>query len=238
VKLPFAALLLAALPAFAQISETAPDLILPGAGSTAGQGDAQFRTELQLTNPTDGSMGGWLVFRPGVIARRYEIAPRATLSYADIVAELGASGLGSIDLLADGAVVPIVVARAYDDQPEGTTGVVVPVVRPGQLLTHEGGGTLIVPRDLARYRFNIGIRTVDEARINIILRGAGGTEKHRRTISWPANHFEQQTGAAFAGMALSANDSIEIEVVSGSLSVYGTTVDNATNDSSLQLLVR
>ena len=231
-------LLLLAVPLHAQISETIPDLILPGAGSTAGGGGANFRTELQLANPSDSAIGGWLVLRPAVIARRYEIAPRAMLSFADVVADLGGSGLGSIDILADGFILPVVVARAYDDQPEGTTGVGVPAVTPAELLTREGGGTLIVPRDLERYRFNVGVRTVAETVMTLVVRGSGGIERHARTLSLGENHFGQQPGDAFAGIDLDAGDTIEVIVESGSAVVYATTVDAGTNDSSIQVLTR
>lgn len=231
-------LLLLALPLRAQISETIPDLIVPGVGSTAGGGGAAFRTELQLANPSDSAIAGWLVLRPAVIARRYEIPPRGTLSFSDIVAEMGASGLGSLDILADGVTLPVVVARAYDDQPEGTTGLGVPAVTPAELLTREGGGTLIVPRDLARYRFNIGLRTVGETEMTIVVRDAAGTERHARIAAFSENHFEQLAAETFAGTALQPSDSIEIIVESGSAVVYGTTVDNGTNDSSIQVLTR
>src|SRR5687767_15421963 len=111
-----AALALAIAPlAHAQFSQRPPDLIVPVVGSTAGQFGASFKTELQLTNATGNAMEGWLVLQPTVAARRYELAPGATLSFADVVAELGQSGLASLDILVDRGSTPIVVARAYND---------------------------------------------------------------------------------------------------------------------------
>jgi hypothetical protein len=52
----------------------------------------------------------------------------------------------------------------------------------------------------------------------------------------PANYFGQQAANAFAGTTLNANESIEIRIVAGSAIVYATTVDNRTNDSSIQVV--
>ncbi|HEX2061749.1 MAG TPA: hypothetical protein VHK90_13505, partial [Thermoanaerobaculia bacterium] len=60
-----------ALPAAAQFSPRPADVIVPVVGSTAGQSSGQFRTELQLANPTGSATGGWLMLRPSGIARRY-----------------------------------------------------------------------------------------------------------------------------------------------------------------------
>jgi len=48
----------------------------------------------------------------------------------------------------------------------------------------------------------------------------------------------QQGASALVGLTLEANDSIEVRIAAGSAIVYATTVDNATNDGSLQLLRR
>ncbi len=234
-----ALLLLLAVPLSAQISLKPADAIVAVVGSTRGQSNANFRTELQLANPTEKPMSGWLYLRPQGIARRYELAPHTTLSFPDVVADLGAAGLGSLDILVDLGVVPTIVARAYDDQPAGTTGVTVPAIRAASILSNGDSAALIVPRDLVRYRFNIGVRTMESgASLELITRSASGTERHRRIVSFAANHFEQQPGDLFAGTSLTANDIIEVHVMAGSAIVYATTVDNATNDSSMQLLAR
>jgi hypothetical protein len=233
-----AALVLLAAPALhAQFSQKPPDAVVPVVGSTRGAAGSNFKTELQLANPGDTRMEGWIVLQPGVIARRYDLAPRATLSFADIVADLGTTGLLSLDLYADSGAVPTVVARAYDDQPEGTTGVTVPAVRAAEVLARNDVAALIVPRDLTLYRFNIGVRTLDTgATIQMTVRDSAGSERHYADLTLPANHFAQQPGETFVGTALRADDSIEVRLAAGSAIVYATTVDNRTNDSSIQVL--
>lgn len=231
-----AALVLAPL-VHAQFSQRPPDAVVPVAGSTRGAAGSNFKTELQMTNVSETKMEGWLVLQPGMTARRYEINPGATLSFTDVVAELGASGLVSIDILAERGPVPTIVARAYDDQPDGTTGVSVPAVRSAEILASGNIAALIVPRDLERYRFNIGARALTTgATLELTVRDASGVERHFADVVLSENAFTQQPGDVFAGTALRANDSIEVKVAVGSAIVYATTVDNRTNDSSIQVL--
>ena len=226
-----------AVAAHAQVSPRPADAIVPVVGSTRGQSNANFRTELQLANPTDGPMAGFLFLRPQGVARRYELEPHTTLAFADIVADLGVTGLGSLDVLIERGQLPTIVARAYDDQPTGTTGATVPAIRATDILTRTDAAALIAPRDRTRYRFNIGIRALDTGvTLELVVRSSTGTERTRRILTFPANHFEQQPGDTIAGITLNPNDALELSFLAGAAIVYGSTVDNTTNDSSLQVL--
>lgn len=238
VKIALATLLLA--PAlFAQLSPRPADAIVPVVGSTRGQSNANFKTELQLTNPSESTLSGWLFLRPQGVVQRYELPPHTTLSFADVVADLGVTGLGSLDLLVERGRIPTLVARAYDDQPGGTTGATIPLVRAADVLSRNDFSALVAPRDLTRYRFNTGVRALDNgATLEIVVRAADGTERHRRVADYAAHHFEQQPGNTFAGVPLNADDAIEVFVRAGAAIVYGSTVDNVTNDSSVQVLTR
>lgn len=236
-KVLLAVLLAPAL--YAQLSPRPADAIVPVVGSTRGQSNANFKTELQLSNPSDVVIAGWLFLRPHGAVRRYELAPHTTLSFADIVAEMGAAGLGSLDVLVERGRIPTMVARAYDDQLTGTTGATIPLVRAESILARNDFASLLAPRDLTRYRFNVGVRALDDgATLEIVVRAPDGTERHRRIADYGAQTFEQQPGAAFAGIALNADDAVEVIVRAGAAIVYGSTVDNATNDSSVQVLTR
>jgi len=225
--------------AAAQISVKPADAIIPVVGSTFGQSNAHFKTELQLANRSDIASSGWLIYRPAGLLRRYELPAFATLSFADVVGEMGGSGLGSLDVLVDGGTLPTIVARAYDDQPTGTTGVSVPAIPIDAVLIRDEGGTLIAPRDRTRYRFNVGVRAIEAgATLDLTIRAANGTTRAFRSVEYDAHEFEQLPGDTFAGLVLQSDDSIEIRIAAGSAIVYATTVDNVTNDSSLQVLRR
>jgi hypothetical protein len=239
MKRLFAWTLLAAPLVLGQTSPKPADAIVPVVGSTHGQSNATFKTELQLTSTSDAASSGWLIYRPDGLVRRYELAPFATLSFADVVAEMGGSGLGSLDVLVDGGTLPTIVARAYDDQPTGTTGVSVPAVPIDAVLIRNDVATLIAPRDRTRYRFNIGVRAIESgATLDITVRNANGVTRTTRSLTFEAHEFLQQQGDAFAAIALQNNDSIEIRLAAGSAIIYATTVDNLTNDGSIQMLRR
>jgi len=228
--------LLFATAAHAQISPRPADLIVPVVGSTHGQANANFKTELQLANPTGGVMSGWLYLRPQGSVLAYELAAHTTRSFGDVVADMNASGLGSLDILVERGGIPSIVARAYDDQPDGTTGATIPALPATAVLIRNDIAALIAPADLTRYRFNAGVRSLDGgATLEIVVRAANGDERNRRVAVYDKDHFEQTTGDAFAGIALHAADSLEITILAGSAIVYGSTVDNLTNDSSVQV---
>ena len=231
--------LLLAVPLLAQPTPKAADAIVPVVGSTRGQSNANFKTELQLTNTSEVTSSGWLIYRPFGLVQRYELAAFATRSYADVVAAMGGSGLGSLDILVDAGSLPAIVARAYDDQPNGTTGVTVPAVAIEDVLTRNDVVALIAPRDRTRYRFNVGVRAVDDgATLELTVHDAAGVTRHTRTITFGAHEFVQQPGDSFAGIALQSDDSIAIRVTAGTAIVYATTVDNITNDGAIQVLPR
>lgn len=232
-------LALAAPLALAQVSPKAADAIVPVVGSTRGASNASFKTELQLANRSDVASSGWLIYRPANLVRRYDVPAFGTISFADVVAEMGGSGLGSLDILVDAGTLPAIVARAYDDQPGGTTGLTVPAVPLEAVLLTNESGTLIAPRDLERYRFNIGVRALEAGTtLNIYVRNAAGATRNLRALAFGSHEFLQQTGANFAGIALQNDDSIEVRIVAGSAIIYATTVDNQTNDGSIQVLDR
>ncbi|HEV7768625.1 MAG TPA: hypothetical protein VGQ76_26750 [Thermoanaerobaculia bacterium] len=232
-------ILLAAPLLFAQVSPKPADAIVPVVGSTRGQSNTSFKTELQLTNTADITSSGWLIYRPAGLVRRYELAAFATLSFADVVAEMGGTGLGSLDVLVDAGTLPTIVARAYDDQPAGTTGVTVPAIRLESVLIRNETAALIAPRDLTRYRFNIGVRALEAgATLDLIVHSASGATRNARSLTFAEHEFRQQPGNDFAGIALQSDDSIEIRIAAGSAIVYATTVDNVTNDGAIQVLRR
>ena len=233
------AVLLLAAPLAAQVSQQPASAIVPVVSSTRGASGSNFKTGLQMTNPTEKEMTGWLLLHPQEIAVRYELGPYATKSYDDFVAEIGGEGAGSLDLLIDAGELPTVVVRSFDDQPDGTNGVTVPLVPVEALLVSGDRAALIAPRDPIHFRFNIGVRSLnDGAGIDFIVRNAAGTERHRRFLDTGEHEFLQQPASQLLGITPDADDSIEVVIVSGSAVVYGATVDNRTNDATLQVLRR
>jgi hypothetical protein len=226
-----------------------PDAIIPVVGSTPGAvGQAFFRTSVQLYNPTSARIMGRLVYHPAGSSATpndpplaFVLEPGETRSIADLLPAMGLTGLGSLDLVADAGGPPIVVVRVFNDAgAAGTTGFTEEAVKPADALGAGERGFLIAPPDAALYRFNVGVRTLESgATLAITARNSAGTVTRTFTRTYPPNYFEQRDSASFLnGAPVAANESITIQIVSGSAIVYGATVDNRTNDPSLQLATR
>jgi len=220
--------------------------IVPVVGSTAGAHGSNFKTSLQLYNRSVREMRGSLVIRPAGATSDaenrslpYVLAPHQTVGFEDIVASAGITGLGSLDFLVEQGGVPTIVARAYNDGGEtGTTGVSVPPLALKDAVNAGQMGVLIVPADLMRFRFNIGVRTLgDGARIMVRLYDANGTIRATPgQMTFAPHSFTQQPASQLlGGQELAANQSIGFEVLEGAAIFYGTSTDNLTNDPSLQI---
>src|SRR5207248_9769215 len=96
-------------------------------------------------------------------------------------------------------------------------------------------GFLIAPTDPARFRFNVGIRTLfSGAFVTFRVHDSSGALVTTVTKEYQPNTFEQQSADTLLGVPLAADDSIDVSVSGGSAIIYGATVDNTTNDPSIQ----
>ena len=222
--------------------------IIPVVGSTAGSQGASFKTSLQLLNTESSqTINGKLVLHPASASGStfdptvsYSIGAGQVLSYADIAATFGRTGLGSIDVMTtQTSPRPLIITRVFNDAgPAGTSGLTEEVIDPDGTRVINAGSTgfLITPSDTGRTRFNIGVRTlVAGASLTAILRATNGTVIRTITRNYLPNWFEQVDAATFfSGTPVGSNQSIAIIVTSGSAIVYGSTTDNTTNDPNIQ----
>jgi streptogramin lyase len=219
--------------------------ILPVVVSTAGVGRSFFRTSMQLHNSTSVSMTGQIVFHPSGSSGSaadpllaYTLAPGQTQSIADLLPAMGRSGIGSADVEATSGSVPAMTVRVFNDAgAAGTTGFTEDAMRSDDALRPGFSGVLLLPADLTRFRFNIGVRTLESgAAATLTLRDAAGAVVGTMSRAFAATYHVQQSAEAFLGVpALPAGGSITIAVGSGSAIFYGATADNTTGDPSLQI---
>jgi PKD repeat protein len=213
------------------------------AGSTPGNFGSFFRTAIQLTNPGPGATSGRLFYHeagvtPANGTLSWSLAPGQTIGYDDVVAAMGQNGLGTIDVyVAQGSPIPIILTRIYDDGgAAGTSGFTEPSFRVTEV-PQNGGGYLIGPSDVARYRYNLGFRTLtSDVHVTATVRNSNGAIVHTVSTTFPPNFFIQDSASGFLGFSLGNNQSIQITYSGGGLIVYGATVDNVTNDPSAQFL--
>jgi hypothetical protein len=226
--------------------------VIPVVGSVEGAFGSRFKTEMQFFNPqTSGSMTCKLVFHPTATAgstadttRLVMLDPGEVFSTADVVAAMGQTGLGTLDISVPvGQNVPMILTRVYNDAgAEGTSSFTEEAIEVSDhveinshLLSRGVTGFLVTPRDPARTRFNIGVRTLySGATIHVTLRDSDGVTVRNVTRTYTANYFIQTDAASFVGGPIAGDQTIQITISSGSAIVYGSTTDNITNDPAMQ----
>jgi len=226
--------------------------VIPVAGSTPGAFGSYFRTAVQLSNPWSQTISGRLVFHaagatssPDDPSLPFTVDPVSTFSDEDIVAAMGQAGVGTLDVVVGASTNrPLITARVYADSEDGGTfgfteeAADLFCCTNFQMLRSIGSsGYLVAPSDPRRFRFNIGVRALFKApTITFRVLGPGGTTLREVSRSYPPSTFLQEPAEALFGAPLPANAQIVVEVSAGTAIVYGATVDNITNDPSIQFV--
>jgi hypothetical protein len=199
---------------------------------------------VQLAHPGGAvPVSGTMIFHragvpgaPGDSSLTYTLQPNQVVTYPDVLPSMGLSGLGSLDFVgAEDEPVPVVSARVFNDAgAAGTSGLSEPLVSSiNSIIKDERHGTLITPVDPVRTRYNIGVRTLEDATVTFTLYDATGVAIAATTRSYPATYFEQVNVESLLG-AISGSQMIRIRST-GEVIVYGSTTDNTTNDPSLEV---
>jgi hypothetical protein len=218
-------------------------IVFPVVGSTRGLNNASFKTSLRL-GPAPASSAGKIVFHPAGRAGSdddpsipYRLERGQTLQFDDIVASLGQSGLGSLDILqtfpfvAPGTSVLPAEARLFNEGAGGTYGTFEAPVLPVDAF-QPIDWSVFVPS--SRFRVNIGIRTLTNAHVDFFLIAADGgiTEK---IVDYPADYVFLDAADHFFGRPVNAGDSIVIKVSGDNVIAvpFHTFTDNSTNDPAI-----
>ena len=211
--------------------------IVPVVGSTPGAFGGQFKTAVELRGAANES--GRLVFHPaGQVAADddpsmpYSFVNTRVIVHDDIVAAMGQKGIGSLEIVPDAASVdrvPEVSVRLYNDTSMGTFGTYAAPVLPYDYL-RPAGMQVRVPD--ARFRLNIGIRTLTATTVEAIIRRADGRLDGLRTLRFPAGWMEMKAASDFIGATLNPGDQVTLSF-NGSAVPFYTITENATNDPTL-----
>ena len=228
------------------VCRPAADGVLPVAAFAAGASGSSFRTAVALHNPYASTISGTLIYRrqavPGSSADptfNYTLLPYQTLDYPDFLSTTGQTGLGSLDLVATTAQVPVATARVYNDRDFSAVSAREDLIGPEDALTPGVGGILLAPDDLQRFRFNIGVRTLTAGvSMTVTVRDRGGVLRKSFSVAYPGDFFFQLSADAFLGLSLQPGDSIRITMNSGRAVVYGATADNTTQQPAIFVAAR
>lgn len=230
----------------AGVLTTSPTAVVAGVASTAGAFGSRWVTSAQISNPHPFAISGSIVFRPqattpgaGDPRLVYVLAPFETKSYADLVVSAGGTGAGSADIVASVGGAPVTVIHIVDTASPNKPSVQIPALEPSSALTAGTTGTLITPADAAAWRFNVGIRTLEEGvRMTVTAHDTAGHPLESVTLTYPANFFTQIPLNDLMGSAMGSNGAVSFSVEAGSVIVYGAGVENGGQGLSLQLAQR
>lgn len=225
--------------------------IIPLVGSARGANGSDFRTSLTMSKWSRRT--GRIVFRPtGTVASdadpfiRYQFGDNdhgpEELYWEDIVASIGATGTGSLEIIPDriggetSLIVPPVVARLYNVAEEGTFGSRVSAVRPAEWFTdratEQSSVGIQVPAAHGNVRRNIGFRSITEVtyRVSVFV---PGQEVRTSFGAAPASYTYFNSLDAFVGEPVPANARVFVSMMSGYAIGFYTETDNVTNDPTL-----
>jgi hypothetical protein len=250
-NVPYADILRGLIPSI--VGSSSPNIVqgyFIVAGSLRGNANSAFKTSAQLTNLGGSPIAGKLVFHPAGVPTKdtdpsiaYSLTQGATVSYDDVVQSMGASGLGTMDLVTTSGYPADVSLRIYNDEGavNGTSGLTEELRSANDAHHTSSFGSITIPADLAAFRLNVGIRTLASgATLTIYVLDATGNQlPHVAERTFAANTFNQETGAGFAEQtSLPAGGTIRFIVTAGGAFLYGATTDNRTNDPNLRFATR
>ena len=232
-----------------QLARRAPEfgndtMVVAVTGSVAGNFGSFFRTAMQMHNPHAAPLRVRAYYHPQGAsgsaadpAATFTLAPGETRFFSDLVATLGASGVGSVDLVLLDGLVPIVITRIYNDAgAKGTTGMTLDAYTTPNALGTGDKAVLIAPSSPVDFRYNIGVRTLGgPTTIEFVLRGADGTVRKTVEKAYGSDYFIQVGARDLFGETIGANDAITVNVRSGTALVYGAATDNRTQDPNVQV---
>ncbi|MFN2441825.1 MAG: hypothetical protein ABR517_03985 [Thermoanaerobaculia bacterium] len=214
--------------------------LIPIAGSTKGAHGSAFRTSAQLSNPGDAEISGHILFHPAGISAgendpsyAYRLAPYESQTLPDVLASIGVSGVGSLEIVPDEGPAPASAFRIEN----GGSSVVVPPVEPASVMETGELSAVKMPSDMNRFRVNVGIRTLDTgATIWICIHEPDGTYLRGATHLFPPNTLSQVPVSELLGGEVQPDQMIMFTINGGSAVVYTSTLENNGSGSTLQIV--
>jgi hypothetical protein len=213
-------------------------IVFPLVGSTPGAFGGRFKTSLKLT-ASNANQKGTLVFHPAGKpasdsdpSMPFALAAGETRLIDDIVAAMGQSGIGSLDIIPDengDPIVPVAEARLYNDTAAGTFGTHAMPIYPAEYL--RPAGMKLSPTD-SRFRINVGFRTFTDTAITILINGTDGRLRDFREARFSAGWMQMTTLSELAGSEIKEGEAVTL-LFSGAVVPFYTVTENRTNDPML-----
>jgi hypothetical protein len=213
--------------------------IIPVARSTRGT-NGVVRTSAQFSNPSDTEISGTIVFHPaGAVASAddprtsYLLAPYESQSRKDVLANIGVSGLGSLEIIPESGPAPASLFRIQN----GASSVIVPAVGEDNLMAGGAQSAVKVPSDMTGLRLEVGVRTFDAgATIWFCHHTADGTYLGGLSRVFPPNSLLQVSAAEMLGVGVNEDEMMMYTIQAGSAVIYVSTAEKNGPAGTLQVV--
>jgi hypothetical protein len=211
---------------------------LAAAAHSSGVGGSTWRTDVSLLNRSGFRATAEIIFRRDngdTASLVVEVANGRQVCVGDVVAELGMSGSGSVEIVSDQPL--LASSRTYNVGLDGTYGLFLDGLSARQMAASGDEVWLPQLRQDASFRTNIGlVNCSDEAvRVRVFLYDASGNElvSRMRTLQ-PRSWIQlQEPFSRLAGRSDIGSGSAKVSVASGQgVIAYASVIDNATNDGT------
>jgi hypothetical protein len=225
-------------PEFRQLTRKA---VVPIAGSTRGANGALFRTQVEMTS-TFSDQRGRIIFRPAgqppsdsdpSVPYEFDGNGQNTV-WRDVVAAMGASGIGSLEIIPDdsgSAIIPTTRIRLFHDGANGTFGTYTSPVYPFDYLVPVSLAVQIPDDD--DVRVNVGFRAlVGDVAVKAILYDVNGRIRRFHDFTIPSGTMVMNpvetvlAGQVFPGERI-------VFLPAAAVVPFYTITDNRSNDPAL-----
>lgn len=232
---------LAILSILVAASVSAAQLVIPAAGSGPGANDSLWQSDVTIHNvgTTTANLAITLHRTQGpTSAHTLSIAPRETVTLDDIVQKTFGIEIGSGAIVIDGDEFALrklsVTSRTYNRSDAGEFGQDIPAWSLNQAASEGDTAVINGPVDSATARFNFGIYAIDDTKVDWMLVRRDGSTAATVPASYDAGTQIQynQGIPLFLGVENENDDVIYARVREGRAFIYGSIVQNSTNDPS------
>ena len=215
---------------------------VPVVAHTEGKNASQWRSDVGLLNPGTGTANVTLTFHgpDGLVTNTTYVPAGAQSVLVDVVAQLGASGQGALEVSSDRSLK--VTSRTYHQasadaacDANGTKGQSYPSLAAGEGLSLGQSAWLPHLAESATYRTNIGLVNTSAAAAvaTVELYDGAGSLLANYTVSLAPGEWRQETQPFNSKSAQTALDRgfAKVTVTSGAgVVAFASVIDNLTND--------
>jgi hypothetical protein len=220
--------------------------IIPVAGSAPGANGAMFKTALTLRS--DSPVKGRVWFRPMGQAPSandhsiaYDLGASDRVHWDDVVAAMGASGIGYLEIIPDPSTtprVPYAMTRVYNETAQGTFGDMVQwnrvsdIAKVGATPNHIQMMNIEYPTD-SRMRLNVGFVALEYIDVALGVRRDGVMRQSKVVHLFPGEMRMGNPKQVFELQSWEPGDELFLQFRNGAVLPFYTLTDNGTNDPTV-----